>query len=62
MIASLPIFIGYIPVAVTFGLLAKSTGLTLLETFSFSALVFAGASQFMALQLIQEVQSQSKSL
>ena len=53
MIASLPIFIGYIPVAVTFGLLAKSTGLTLLETFLFSALVFAGASQFMALQLIQ---------
>lgn len=35
MIASLPIFIGYIPVAVTFGLLAKSTGLTLLETFLF---------------------------
>jgi len=53
MVASLPIFIGYIPAAVTFGLLAKSTGLTLLETFLFSALVFAGASQFMALQLIQ---------
>ncbi len=53
MVASLPIFIGYIPVAITFGLLAKSTGLTLWETFLFSALVFAGASQFMALQLIQ---------
>ena len=53
MMASLPIFIGYIPVAVTFGLLAKSTGVTLIEAFLFSALVFAGASQFMALQLIQ---------
>ncbi|MEI6157256.1 MAG: AzlC family ABC transporter permease [Atribacterota bacterium] len=53
ILASLPIFMGYIPVAVTFGLLAKSTGVTLLETFLFSALVFAGASQFMALQLIQ---------
>ena len=53
IVASLPIFIGYIPVAVTFGLLAKSTGVTLLEAFLFSSLVFAGASQFMALQLIQ---------
>ena len=53
MIASLPISIGYLPVAVTFGLLAKSTGLSLLETFLFSALVFAGASQFMALHLLQ---------
>ena len=52
ILASLPIFIGYIPVAITFGLLAKATGLTLLESFLFSALVFAGASQFMALQLI----------
>lgn len=53
VVASVPIFVGYIPVAVTFGLLAKSVGITLLETFLFSALVFAGASQFMALQLIQ---------
>jgi len=52
IMASFPIFIGYIPVAVTFGLLAKSTGVTLIETFLFSALVFAGASQFIALQLI----------
>ena len=52
LFASLPIFIGYIPVAITFGLLAKATNLTLLESFLFSALVFAGASQFVALQLI----------
>ena len=52
ILASIPIFIGYIPVAITFGLLAKATGLTLLESFLFSALVFAGASQFMALQLM----------
>lgn len=53
VVASFPIFVGYIPVAVTFGLLAKSIGITLGETFLFSALVFAGASQFMALQLMQ---------
>ncbi len=50
--AALPVFIGYFPIAVTFGLLAKSIDITLLETFSFSALVFAGASQFVALNMI----------
>ena len=47
-----PIFIGYFPVAVAFGILAKTTGATLLETFLFSAVVFAGSSQFIALNLL----------
>lgn len=34
--------VGYIPVALTFGLLAKTTGLSLIETFLMSALVFGG--------------------
>lgn len=46
------IAIGYMPVAFTFGLLAKSTGLTLIETISMSIFVFAGASQYIALTLI----------
>ena len=50
--AGLPICIGYLPVAVAFGILAKTTGITLLEAFLFSAVVFAGASQFMALNLL----------
>ncbi|MDY7223462.1 AzlC family ABC transporter permease [Halalkalibacterium halodurans] len=46
------IAIGYIPAALTFGLLAKGTGLTLLETIAMSLFVYAGASQYMALTLI----------
>ena len=37
------IAIGYMPVAFTFGLLAKSSGLNLFETVSMSVFVFAGA-------------------
>lgn len=51
--AGIPIFLGYFPVAMAFGLLAKTNGIALGEAVSFSALVFAGASQFMALNLIQ---------
>ena len=47
-----PIFIGYFPAAVAFGLLAKTSGADLLEAFLFSACVFAGASQFIALNLL----------
>ncbi|MCF6136249.1 AzlC family ABC transporter permease [Pseudalkalibacillus berkeleyi] len=46
------IAIGYMPVAFTFGLLAKSSGLNLFETISMSVFVFAGASQYIALTLI----------
>ncbi len=50
--AGIPIFIGYFPAAVAFGILAKSCDLMLLECFLFSAVVFAGASQFIALNLL----------
>ena len=50
--AGIPIFIGYFPAAVAFGILAKTCGVSLLETFLFSAVVFAGASQFIALNLM----------
>lgn len=53
LMAGIPIFLGYFPVAMAFGLLAKTNGITLGEAIGFSALVFAGASQFMALNLIQ---------
>jgi 4-azaleucine resistance transporter AzlC len=48
----IPIFIGYMPIAVAFGLLAKGTGISLGHTMGLSLFVFAGASQFMALELI----------
>lgn len=47
-----PIFIGYVPPALAFGILAKSCDVSLLEAFLFSAVVFAGASQFIALNLL----------
>lgn len=50
--AGLSIAIGYLPIALTFGLLAKSTGLTFLETVLMSLIVFAGASQYISLSLI----------
>ena len=49
---SLPIIIGMIPSAVAFGILAKTAGLTLWESLFMSAVVFAGASQFAALNLV----------
>jgi 4-azaleucine resistance transporter AzlC len=47
-----PIFIGYVPPAIAFGILSKSCDISLLESFLFSAVVFAGASQFIALNLL----------
>jgi 4-azaleucine resistance transporter AzlC len=50
--AGIPIFIGYFPAAVAFGILAKGCDTSLMEAFLFSAVVFAGASQFIALNLL----------
>jgi len=47
----LSIAIGYAPIALTYGLLAKTSGLTLFETVFMSLIVFAGASQYMALSM-----------
>ncbi len=49
--AGFPVLIGYFPIAVTFGLLAKSVNLSMSESFCFSAFVFAGASQFVGLNM-----------
>lgn len=50
--AGFPIVIGYIPVAITFGVLASQAGMSLSELTLMSALVFAGASQFMGANMI----------
>jgi predicted branched-subunit amino acid permease len=49
----LPVLIGYFSASIPFGLLAKAGGIPLHVAFLFSAIVFAGASQFMALNLLQ---------
>jgi len=50
--SGVPILIGYVPAAIAFGILAKGCEITLLECFLFSGVVFAGASQFIALNLV----------
>lgn len=51
LIVGLPIIIGYFPIAITYGVLAKQAGLTLLELTLMSVMVYAGASQFMAVNM-----------
>lgn len=50
--AGVSIAIGYAPIALTYGLLAKTTGLSMAETVLMSLIVFAGASQYIALNLL----------
>jgi 4-azaleucine resistance transporter AzlC len=50
---AIPILIGYFPAAMTYGLIAKNMDIDLLHTCLMSVMVFAGASQFMALNLIK---------
>lgn len=51
---SLPIVIGYAPVAITFGILATQFGLTVWEAGLMSFFVYAGASQFIAIEMIYQ--------
>lgn len=50
--AGLSIAIGYFPIALTFGLLAKTANLSIIEATAMSMFVYAGASQYIALSLI----------
>jgi len=50
--AGVSIAIGYMPIALTFGLLAKSSGLSVMETVLMSIIVFAGAAQYISLSLL----------
>ncbi|MGB8001959.1 MAG: AzlC family ABC transporter permease, partial [Anaerobacillus sp.] len=50
--AGVSIAVGYMPVALTFGLLARSSGLSLYEAVLMSVLVFAGAAQYITLSLL----------
>ncbi|MCL2010113.1 MAG: AzlC family ABC transporter permease [Synergistaceae bacterium] len=48
-----PIVLGYAPIGTAYGLLAQQAGLGLWATLGMSIFVFAGASQFMAVSMIQ---------
>ncbi len=49
---SLPVILGYLPVAIAFAVMASETGFTPFEIIMMSTLVFAGASQIMAVGMI----------
>lgn len=53
-ISAIPLIIGFVPIAMAFGLLAKNAQVNFRDTTLFSAMVYAGASQFMALDLIMD--------
>jgi len=54
LIAALPMTVVVGPFALLFGVVATEAGLNVFETMLFSVSVFAGASQFAALQTMQE--------
>lgn len=47
-----PIAVGYLPIAIAFGVLAREAHLSVHEAVLMSGLVFAGASQFMAASMV----------
>ncbi|MBM7866932.1 branched-chain amino acid ABC transporter permease [Heliobacterium gestii] len=49
---TLPILVGIIPFGITCGIMGPTAGLSPMETVMMSALVFAGASQFVAMSMI----------
>ena len=53
MRTGIPICIGYIPAAIAFGLVSRNAGLLIGDTVLFSMTNFAGASQFLAVNLIR---------
>ncbi len=52
LLAGLPIALGYVPIAFSFGVAAVRAGLTGVEATFLSLVIYAGASQFLALALI----------
>ncbi|NWF93304.1 MAG: AzlC family ABC transporter permease [Syntrophaceae bacterium] len=52
--AALPVVLGYLPVGVAFGILARKAGFNAFETGLMSLLVYAGASQFIAVEMISK--------
>ncbi len=49
---SIPVFFGFLPVAITFSIMAIGAGMTDVETVAMSVFVFAGASQIMSVGMI----------
>lgn len=49
---AVPVILGYLPIAISFGVLAVQTGISFFHSLLMSMTVYAGASQFMALNML----------
>lgn len=54
MRAGVPVVLGYIPVGIAYGVMARQAGFTAAETCGMSLLVYAGASQMMAVGMFAQ--------
>lgn len=54
--AALPVILGFVPVGIAYAVMAHDAGFSALETVLMSLLVFAGASQMMAVECMRRVQ------
>jgi 4-azaleucine resistance transporter AzlC len=54
VVLGFPIFLGYLPVGIAFGVLANTLGFSVLEAVMCSATALAGAGQFIALQFLRD--------
>ena len=52
LVGALPVGLSYIPLAMVFGALARATGLTLAEAAAMSLLIYSGAAQLLAAQML----------
>ncbi|MCD6546326.1 MAG: AzlC family ABC transporter permease [Thermotogae bacterium] len=52
-ISALPIVMGYLPIGIAYGILAIRSGLSIFQVASMSLMVFAGSSQFIAIDMIK---------
>ena len=49
---SIPIILGYIPIGLAFGVLARTSGITVAEVILMSTLLYAGSAQFITVSLV----------
>jgi 4-azaleucine resistance transporter AzlC len=52
LVAAIPVVLGYLPIAFSFGVVATQAGLTAVEATALSLIIYAGASQFLAVALV----------
>ena len=52
LVTAVPLILGYLPIAFSFGVAATRSGLSMGEAFALSLIIYAGAAQFLAIALI----------